>query len=65
MQINVLWNIKYKVLAKTNVNYLRLSPFSFVSAEAFKKSLNLELVGPYDVLAGKCVRKNSLGRKPN
>ena len=34
-------------------------------SDALKKSLNLQLVGPYDVLAEKCVKRNSLGRRPN
>ncbi len=32
--------------------------------DAFKRSLGLQLVGPFDILAGKSVKKNSKGKKP-
>ena len=33
--------------------------------DAFLPELGLQLVGPYDVLAKKCVKKNKAGKRPN
>ena len=41
------------------------SMFFFILTDAFQSGLGLQLVGPYDVLAGKCLKKNKSGEKPN
>jgi hypothetical protein len=35
-----------------------------VFSDALNKSLGLQLVGPFDILAGKCKKKNKKGRSP-
>ena len=42
----------------------KLSIFQLFVLDALQKTLGLQLVGPYDVLAGLCVKKNGRGKTP-
>ena len=60
------WSIlKQNKLIGSSCTHALFTYKSFFVADAFKKTLGLQLVGPFDVLAGRSKKRNSAGKKPN